>query len=292
MSEAASVVFVGASADEPVQLSGPPRRLAGQVRLRNPQALSLVLRDAGLSDLSGRLGELPARHGFAPVVLRPAEERAVPLVIALDPATPPGEYPVAIDLMGQVRPAVLNVSQSVALRLEPRQIVLINEAERPRHAQLVVTNEGNVPLRIDAIGDADLRDDVARVRDLRGVIAPLLDEIPRNLDDLVAVLLAVLPPQGPVVGRLSVRAVRPVELGPGRTSKIDLEIKVPPGLAANGRYRARIAVLTADLEFVIVSPGIAGGGEESRTTKVHVPRAVPRPRKGTATKHRKEGGRR
>jgi len=225
------------------------------VRLHNPQSLSLVVREAGVSDRSGRLVHMPARHGFAPVVLRACEERAVPLVIGIDPSTPPGEYPVELDVMGQVRPAVLSVAQAVVLRVEPKRIVVMTEFGLPWRTRVLITNEGNVPLSINPVADVDLRDDVAHVRDLRGVIAPLLDDVPRKLDDFVAVLLAVLPPQGPVLGKLSVRTNgAPVELAPGHSVRLDLEITLPPDLPADGRYRGRVPVLTEDLEFVVVSP--------------------------------------
>jgi hypothetical protein len=292
MAQAAPVLFIGASANEPIRLAGPPRRLAGHVQLRNPQPVSLVLRDAGFSDRSARLAHMPARHVFAPVVLRPAEQRAVPLVIGIDPGTPPGEYDVDLDVMGQVRPAVLDVAETVALRVEPKRVVVTSDLVRPWTTHVLVTNEGNVPLPVGPVGEVDLRDDVAHVRDLRGVIAPLLADVPRNLDDFVAVLLAVLPPQGPVVGRLSVRAQgAPVELMPGRSVKLALEITLSQPLPAGGRYRGRVPVLTEDLEFVVVSP--AGPAREAPpATAARQEPEEGHQRAGAASpRRRKEGGR-
>ncbi len=282
MAEAARLLFVGASENEPIQLSGPPRRLAGQVRLRNPQQFSVVLRDAGFSDRSGRLVHVPERHTFAPIVLRAAEERAIPLVIGIDPSTSPGEYHVDLDVMGQVHAAVLNVAETVALRVEPKRIIVMSDLARPWRTLIVVTNEGNVPLPINPIADVDLRDDVANVRDLRGVIAPLLGDVPSNLDDFVAVLLAVLPPQGPVLGRLSVRTHgAPLELAPGHSAKLGLEVKLAQELPPNGRYRGRVPVLTKDLEFVVISP--AGPARDAP------PRAVAHQQPASGGTHRSAG---
>jgi hypothetical protein len=294
MAEAAvPVLFVGASASEPIRLSGPPRRLAGQMRLRNPQSLSLVLRDAGFSDRSGRLLHMAERHVFAPVVLRPAEERAVPLRIGIDPTTPPGEYQVELDVMGQVRPAVLNVAETVALRVEPKRFVVMSDNDPPRRMQILVTNKGNVLLRIPPVADVDLRDDVAQVRDLTGVIAPLLTEVPRSLDDLVAVLVAIRPPQGPIVGRLSVRTLgAPFELAPGRTAKVDLELTLPEGLPPGGRYRGRVPLLTEDLEFVVVSPAGPARDEPPRVAARQQPKDTHRPAGRVSGGRKKEGGRR
>jgi len=291
MREAASVRFVGASAKEPVQLSGPPRRLAGRLLMRNQHTETIVLRNALLSDRSGQLLGMPARYGFAPIVLRPAEERLAPLVIALDPATAPGEYHVELDVMGHVRPAVLNVSESIALRVEPKRIFVPNNPDAPQRTQLVVTNDGNVPVTLGDIGYVDLRDDVAQVRDLRGVIGPLLDKVPDDLDDLVAVLLAIVPPRGPVEGRLSVRLHGTPTIEPSKTARVELEITVPAEFPVYGRYRGRAALVTADLEFMVVPQALLNRGKPTPKAKSASASRTKRRPGATSGKRKKEGGR-
>jgi len=139
-----------------------------------------------------------------------------------------------------------------------------------------------------------LRDDVANVRDLRGVIAPLLAEVPRNLDDVVAVLLAVMPPQGPVVGRLSVRTQgAPMELAPGHSAKLELEVSLPEGLPPNGRYSGRVPVLTKNLEFIVISPTGPPRLEPARAVARPEPAAAGtrRPAEKSSRRRDKEGGR-
>ena len=150
----ASVEFCGRSAEEAILLSGPPQRVAGLVHLRNSNAATgVTLRHAGLTDKSGRLGHLPIRHRLSTTALRPAEDRTVEIAIELDPATLAGEYDVELDVAGQrTRPAVLNVVESVALRLEPKRIVVMDARQLLRPARLLVSNEGNVELRIPDIG--------------------------------------------------------------------------------------------------------------------------------------------
>lgn len=268
MGESASALFVDASSAQPIQLSGPPLHLVGRVRLRNPHSVSFVLRDLGISDRSGRLVDMPTRHTLGPVVLRPATERVVPLAIALDRVTAPGKYDVELNVTGRAYPAVLNIAESIALRVEPKRLIVMNEPDRPQRMQLIVRNEGNVTLTIPDIGSVDLRDDVTEVRDLRGVVGPMLDEVPKNLDDVVAVFFAILRPRGPAVGCLSVRVLGgPVHLRPGSTSEVDLEIVVAAGLAANGRYRGRAAVQTADLEFMVMPTALPTHGAPAHTNE-------------------------
>jgi hypothetical protein len=276
MPEEQPIVFLSAPKDEPIRLSGPPLRLAGRVRMRNPHARSFVLRNMALLDRSGRLADLAPQHAFQPVVLRPREERAAPFSISLDPLTPPGEYHVELNVSGQSLPAVLSVAEAVALRVEPQSVVVANDAAVRVKKKIILSNEGNVPLDIGDIGDVELRDDLAQPRDLRGVIGPLLEEIPKKIDDVVAALVAITSPRGPAVGLLSVRMHGDsFSLAPGRTATVELEITVPAGLAAHGRYRGRAAIQTADIEFVVTpraghpreKPAGAGGDLSESETK-------------------------
>jgi hypothetical protein len=255
MREPASVEFCGRSAEEAVLLSGPPQRVAGRVHLRNLNAAtSVTLRHAGLTDKSGRLGHLPARHRLSTIALRPAEDRTVEIAIELDHATLAGAYHVELDVAGHVRPAVLNVVESVGLRLEPKRIVVL-DARPPSHpARLLVSNEGNVELRIRDIGPVDLYDDVAEVR-MREALTPLFAQIGDRPKDLAAVLLALVPLRGPALGRLNVRVPdSPIHLAPGDTRMIEIVIEIPPELPNCGRLRGRAAVLTANLDFLVIQP--------------------------------------
>lgn len=256
MGAEASLRFVGRSAERPIVLSGPPQRLAGLVHLGNPGEGSLVLRHLVLSDTEARLGGAGRRHKLRPVVLRAAEERAVELAIGLDAATPPGEYRVELEVSGERRPAILYVAETVALRLEPAQVVVLEAADRPAVVHVVAMNEGNVPVTIDRIAPVELHDDTARWRPPPGAVGALLDDAgDAAAGDVVALLLALVPARGPAVARAAI-ALRggPVRLEPGEAAGLALEIETPAGLAGS-RLRGRAAILTADLEVVLIPAG-------------------------------------
>jgi hypothetical protein len=197
------------------------------------------------------------RHPFDPIVLRAEEERAVEVVIALDRAAPPGEHRVEFDIMGQVRPTILTVSEHIALGVEPNRIVVMEGRERPVAAQICVSNEGNVSFAIHDIGDVDLTDDISDALDLRAAVA-LLDHLGDRPDRLAAALVALGAHPRPVVARLSVRMpAGTVRLAPGQTAKIELEIVVPRELPERGRYRGTAAILTADLDFIVIAAAAA-----------------------------------
>ena len=81
----------------------------------------------------------------------------------------------------------------------------------------------------------------------------------RMADSFEAALVALGAHPRPVVARLSVRMpAGTVRLDPGQTAKIELEIVVPRALPERGRYRGTAAILTADLEFIVIVAAAAG----------------------------------
>jgi hypothetical protein len=211
-----------------------------------------------LSDKSGRLAGLAGRHAFRPIVVRGQEERVAPLAIALDRFTPPGHYAVDLAVEGQTREAVLNVEEIVALRLAPKSIVLMGRPGEAVGKHVDVSNEGNVPFEIDGIGDVELHDELAEAHMVGRVIGPLLKELPKSADGIVAALVAV-ESRGPVVGFLRVRmASGPLRLVPGQSARLDLDIAIPADLAPHRRFVGRAAILAADLDFIVAPQGSHG----------------------------------
>jgi hypothetical protein len=269
----APVILLSASNDEPIRLSGPPSALSGLVRLRNAHARSRVLRNMALSDRSGRLTGLAEHYALRPIVVRGQEERVAPLAIALDRFTPPGEYAVELAVEGQTREAVLDVEETVALRLVPKSIVLMGRPGESVRKHVGISNDGNVPFEIDGIGDVELHDELAEARMVGRVIGPLLEELPKSADGIVAALVAV-ESRGPLVGHLQVRtAGGSLRLEPGQTARVDLEIAIPADLAPHRRFVGHAAILAADLDFIVAPQGAPGRAlaAASRSTPKHNP---------------------
>ncbi|MBS0525440.1 MAG: hypothetical protein JSS04_17555 [Proteobacteria bacterium] len=270
MSTAASVTLLSAS-NEPIRLSGPPSALSGFVRLRNSHPRSRVLRHMALSDRSGKLVGLAGRHAFRPIVVRGLEERVAPLAIALDRFTPPGEYTVDLAVEGQTREAVLNVEETVALRLAPKSLVLMGRPGETIRKHVDVSNDGNVPFEIDGIADVELHDDLAEARTVGRVIGPLLEELPKSGDGIVAALLAV-GSRGPVVGHLRIHMTDGAfRLAPGQTASLELAITIPDGLAPHRRFSGRTAILAADLDFIVAPQGAHRPARAPQSERRHTP---------------------
>jgi len=249
MTASASVVVVEPSG-RPILLVGPPRVVAGDITLLNPGETTLVLRDFGVADRSGRLVHLPARQGLTmPTVLRRGQQQQLRIEIALVATTHPGEYHVAIDIAGQERDAVLHVTEDVALRVEPATLFVANE-ERRQMKRLAVTNEGNVAATLGDIRDVALRDDLAPAIDVRLALQALANK--PDLDEFVDALRR----DGPTMGRLSLGiAGGPATIAPGETRTIEVAVTLPEPPPPNGRYRARVPLLNATLNIIVTPSG-------------------------------------
>lgn len=256
MPEPKSFDIIAAPEGEPLVLTGPPQELTGQVELHNPGTVNVVIREAGLKDLSGLLMGLPLRHALPTLVLRPEQGSTVPLTIAVDKKTPPGVYQVELDLAGRSRSAVLHVMEVFDLTVQPKSIVVLNRPGQVQRKQLIVTNEGNVAFTIGDIGDVDLKDDLIWDRAARVAVERWADRANRNIEELLVAVLRVVREDAYRTGILSVHNLSgKVEVMPGETATVDLEITLREKLPHNSRYRGITPVLTQDLEIIVVSSG-------------------------------------
>jgi hypothetical protein len=275
-------LVVGGSEHEPVVFSGPPDELTARIDIHNPSKAKVVLRDAGLRDPTGALRLPTARHALEPVVLRPDQGGSVPLSIAVDPTTPPGEHAAELDLGGRTQTVVLHVAEVLDLTVTPDELVVVNSPGIAQKKRVVVTNDGNVPFTIADPGPAVLRDDLPADRVRRVAIEPLPGREEPDLEALVVAVLAVVREEERGRGRVVVTTVGgEVQLQPGETKPVDLEITLQDELPVGGRYRARIPILTQNVDVVVVTSGgpvMGGGGEEApkrpsrRTTDTDKPK--------------------
>jgi hypothetical protein len=266
--------IVASPADAPIVLAGPPGRLSGRLALHNTGETRVVLRQASLRDVSGALGDRPVQHSFHPVVLHPAQGRTMPLRLAIDPATPPGEYHCELEVAGRTRPAVLHVVEAFTISVSPSVVVVENRPGEVQRKQLVVTNDGNVGITVGDIGDVVLEDDMIWCRAERAAIGPWMEKNDPRLEELVVAVLKAARDEAYRSGNLLVRNLAgEVDLPAGATVTIDLEITVPERLHRNSRYKGVTPLFTEDLVFLVVPARGAGVG--------HAP--APEPKATTAT---------
>src|SRR5947199_4888255 len=98
-----------------IALAGPPGRLKGEVRLRNPRSERVVVREAALARLpgpaAGAEGAASSTTARMTAILRPGEGARAPITVALDPRTPPGEYQAELTLGPHTYPVEILVTE-------------------------------------------------------------------------------------------------------------------------------------------------------------------------------------
>lgn len=240
----------------PLVLAGTPDALRGVLRLRNPGDRQAVVREIALVDPDPAGRAAPRSHRLRTTVLRPGQHRSVPVSLALDATTPPGEYRLALRIGEQERDVIVHVAEAVAVDVTPNPLVVENRPGETMRKAVVVANRGNVPIRLGEIGAVVLDDELLACRSLRATVAALGDTeddegvtVARTLTQLARDFKTTLEH----AGRLRVRnATGPVDLDPGTVARLELEIEVPDSLDPRSRFFGRVAIYDIDLELVVV----------------------------------------
>lgn len=189
--------------------AGPPGQLRAAVTLANTGDRRLAVRG-----LTVRREGAPDLPGLAAGVVAPGATSAVPVTIALEPGTGPGDYAAEVELAGIRREAVLRVEPELAMRISPRRVLADPGS---RDITIVVVNEGNVDVPLGP---------VARARTDDGG-----------------------PDPGPDV---TLTLEHPSTVPAASSLTLDGRLEVPTGLDPTRRHRARVPVGLADLEVLVL----------------------------------------
>jgi hypothetical protein len=239
--------------DAPVILIGEGKSLRGDLRLRNPGTDRIQLREASL-----RLQIAPAKKPapFAqvplPASLLPGQAHRVKVALELDPQMPPGEYKGELEAAGYTRKVIMFVAEVVRLVISPPALVIDQPAGSKVVKQLMLTNDGNVPVTIGSIGQVPLGEELMLHRSVSTTVASTgekgLRAISKLFVDLVSEEAKIVMGEA---GYLTVTN-KGLVLQPGEMGLLSLEIQLPEKLASNARYIARVPLYTSVLEFVVV----------------------------------------
>jgi hypothetical protein len=242
--------------DERITLVGAPHALRGAMRLHNRGGVKMTLREARvlcapLQSVTGKEAATPFPLSLSSALVHPGQTQSVALTLELDRHTPPGEYSGEMDIAGLARPVIMHVIEAPRLRIAPNPIVIDRGAGEMVVKRVVFTNEGNVPLRIGALGDVLLGEELLLRRSLRVTLAAA-GEQRRPLEELFAEIArdeakTLLKESGFLQARN-----KSLTLHPGEVIPLEMEIRLPENLQTNTRYLGRVPLYTTELEFVIV----------------------------------------
>lgn len=250
-----------ADAERPLVLVGPPRAVRGEFQVQNSTDRKIVvrqprLRAAAVAEKRGKAAKAAAAAALPQpnvslrrIIVRPGQARPVPVMLNLDPRTPPGTYHAELDVDGEQRSVVVHVTEDVALTMTPDHLVLPNRPGETLTKQVVFTNDGNVDVSVQALGTVVLDEELAHCRALRGALADVGDTM-KSLDDFA---VALGKRYHAIYETLVLRVKNDaVVVAPGDTKALDLTITIPEKLERRSRYTGYAAISTATLTFTIV----------------------------------------
>lgn len=238
-----------ASTPKPLEFFAFGNRVQSSIVLSNPGEEKLKLRGidvtgAKLRNAAGQtLKQVPLLAR-----LRPGQVQKCPLEFELDPTTPPGTYEGEFDC-GNIlhQPFVLHVLERLELALSPSRIVTRAVPGQQLVKEIVLSNEGNVPVHIDR----EMIMMLYEVDELNRTIGSSLREVAGEgfnnvMDNLV--------------GKLREAMVRPMsikfestdlELQPGEIQKFNISLRFPTNLKPKRSYRGRINIYNCQLSVLL-----------------------------------------
>ena len=240
----------------PLVLAGPPRHIRGELLVRNPGDEKVIVRQPQMrpAAITGR-GKAKALALPEPavtlrrIVVRPRQDRQVPIALSLEPGTPPGTYHAELDIDGERREVVLHVTEDVAFTIEPPELVIPNRPGEKIAKRIVVSNQGNVAIAVKSIGAIVLDEELVHCRALRGALADV-GQTMETLDDFI---VALGHRYHDLYDKLVLKVTNEATtVAPGETAAIDLTVALPDKLDARSRYSAFAPISTQTLTFTIV----------------------------------------
>ena len=239
--------------DAPVILVGESKSLRGELRLRNPGKERVQLGEASLRLQTGSAKKpAPFAQVKLPGEILPGQDQRVKITLELDPQMPPGDYKGEIEVAGHTREVVVFVAEVYRLVLSPQVLVIDQPAGSKVRKQVMLINEGNMPITIGPIGHVPLGEELMLKRSVSTTVGGTGEKGLRALSKLFADLVSE--EAKVVLGEAGTLVVTNEELvlQPGESGLLNVEVQLPEELAVNTRYIGRVPLYTSVLELVVV----------------------------------------
>jgi hypothetical protein len=234
----------GSGAGDPIVLAGEPASLQADIWLHNDGKEDLLLRRAKVisPELQRYTKQPEVARISVPRVLGAQQRKLLSVNIDIDPSIPPGSYDAEIRLEGsdssQGFPARLIVTQNYQLSLDPEEFVFATGAATSISSELLVRNEGNVPVEVTPMGECQLKDPERRESCLSRSAAEELKE-KKEEEDWFGVL------------RITNTEV---VVQPGTWAAVKFTLHLPDSLPANAHLRARPRVGNERFNIDLLTP--------------------------------------
>jgi hypothetical protein len=199
---------------------------------------------------------------IASIKMDPGQTKKAAIVVALDPATPPGRHEARIMLGNRGYPVVFQVPPVPSLELVPSSFLLREPPGTMITRDMYIKNNGNVDLNISGFA-AVLEEQGLLLRAILNALErPELDKPEVRQEDiqtaLVRELRGAVESEPTLTGRFEDERKKKDQEGdgqltisPGNTVLAQLRFQVPPSLVKGRQYKttARVANAILNLEF-------------------------------------------
>jgi hypothetical protein len=252
MAEGLNVQLAG-NGDAKLIFSGPPSCLQGTIRLMNPTAEKIKLRSVSIqTDRLLGAARLPLSEIPLSARLSPGEQLNIQSTIGVDPQTPPGSYPMELNIAGRAVSAVAHVTEVVDFRIQPSEITILAGKGLVYERDFIIENAGNVPLPLGERCEAPLLDSVDLVTSM---LVGLRNARKKDGEHQVESWLAEW---GSIAAGTLVVTRDPIILGPGQKMAASARFELPPSLAPLRHYRASLQLYNATMAVDIYTTAKAG----------------------------------
>jgi hypothetical protein len=225
-------------------LRGTPDNLVGVLDLANESKEPRVVRSLRLREADiAAVGRAARRRVLLRAAIPAGGRRKVPVEFAVSPTTPPGDYSVVFASDSGDHHARIEVLPQQRLSLLPERIEIQAAPGEVVKVPVVLSNEGNVPLELSALGVMVLEESQQMCLALQHALGAARDKDHKAFLDALVSNLA-----GKKVDFMRLKlAGAGMTLDVGETQSVELELHVPANAAPGRTYQARTAVFDQPL---------------------------------------------
>ena len=235
---------------EPIVFRGEASNLKGVIPIvnradRRIKRARLRVENCDLQTLRGEpLTEIVVRQR-----LQPGQHGEAVVSIAVPDSTPPGIHEGALVIGDEHRPVIFHIAERLGVDVVPRELFIDNIPGSKVKKTVFVTNTGNVPIIFNDIGAVGIEETGIVNRAIRNTVG---QHKGGGIDAAFEVFTGQLKEAFTRSRILSVRTKnKPVEIPPGETRSLDLEISLPESMPTRYGYTGKIQLYNSRIRLEI-----------------------------------------
>jgi hypothetical protein len=228
-------------------LAGPPAEVSGVLPFYNATDEEVTIDEVVVCNLDkgekGDKEDLP--RPVEAVTVAPGCTARIAVRLALRPQTAAGPYFLTVTIGGVETEVTAYVAENRELALSPDALVIDNVPAAKVVKQVVIENQGNVPVFVADFGEVSLYREDTALGTLLAIARPSPTKAAATIEPLPEPAATMMVTTGG--GR--------VEIPPGQGRAVDLTVTIPSDLSQSTRYLTGLPIAGRMLLVVLVPAG-------------------------------------